>query len=67
MISKHFVIKYRQSLNEIQGPFEGHTFDAELDFIKMGVNTHGWGSWKPIAKKVASNTVYSSWQGNLGI
>jgi hypothetical protein len=51
----------------IQGPFEGHTFDAELDFIKLGVNTHNLGKWKPTAKKVVSNPVYSSWRDNLGI
>ena len=30
--------------------------DAEVERFKMGVNTHGWGNWKRVAKEVATRT-----------
>jgi len=31
--------------------------DAEVERFKIGVNTHGWGNWKRIAKEVATRTL----------
>ena len=31
--------------------------DAEVERFKMGVNTHGWGNWKRVAKEVATRTL----------
>ncbi len=31
--------------------------DAEVERFKIGVNTHGWGNWKKVAKVIATRTL----------
>jgi hypothetical protein len=39
-------------LNKHIGPWT----DGEVERFKMGVNSHGWGNWKRVAKEVATRT-----------